>query len=216
MTSRATPSAAPGATPRTAPSAATNHYNLLSIDLHWLTLALLVAVYALIELRGIYPKGSAAHEAMKTWHFMLGLTVFGIVAVRLLFRLIFRAPPITPAPPDWQRFLAKAMHSALYLFLIVMPLLGWLTLSAKGKVIPFFGLELPALIGPDKSLGGKLEDVHETIGTIGYYLIGLHVAAALFHHYVMGDDTVLRMLPRKKRRAAAPRPSVTGLGGNPS
>jgi cytochrome b561 len=87
------------------------------------------------------------------------------------------------------------MHLALYVFLIVMPVLGWLTLSAKGKVIPFFGLELPPLIGLDKFLGGELEDIHETIGTIGYYLVGLHAAAALFHHYFLRDDTLLRILP---------------------
>jgi cytochrome b561 len=180
--------------------AARGRYATLSIAAHWFTLLLLVAIYALIELRGIFPKGTAAHDAMKTWHFMLGLTVFGVVGVRLVLRLIFRAPPVTPPPPAWQLWLAKAMHLALYAFLILMPLLGWLTLSAQGKAIPFFGLELPPLVGPDKSLGGEFEDIHETIGTVGYYLIGVHAAAALFHHYFMRDDTVLRMLPFRARR----------------
>ncbi|MCC6212726.1 MAG: cytochrome b, partial [Burkholderiales bacterium] len=87
-------------------------------------------------------------------------------------------------------------HVALYAFLIVMPLLGWLALSAKGRAIPFFGLQLPALIAPDRALGGRLEDVHEFIGTLGYLLIGLHALASLVHHYVMQDDTLRRMLPR--------------------
>ena len=179
----------------------TDRYHALSIGAHWLTLLLLIAVYALIELRGIYPKGSDPREVMKTWHFMLGLTVLGVVAVRLVLRLMFREPPITPPPPAWQMLLAKAMYLALYLFLIVMPILGWLTLSAKGKVIPFFGLELPALIGPDKALGSSLEDIHETIGAIGYYLIGIHVAAALFHYYFLRDNTLQRMLPWRSRAA---------------
>lgn len=176
-------------------------YHMLSITWHWLTLALLAAVYALIEFRGIFPKGTAAHEAMKTWHFMLGLTVFGLVFIRMATRLVFRAPPITPVPPVWQHLLGSAMHLALYAFLVVMPILGWLTLSAKGKVIPFFGLELPTLVGPDKALAHRLEDIHETIGTVGYWLIGIHAAAALFHHYLMRDDTLLRMLPRRGGRA---------------
>lgn len=178
-----------------------DRYHTLSIGAHWLTLVLLIAVYALIELRGIYPKGSDPHDAMKAWHFMLGLTVLGLVFVRLALRLAFRAPPITPEPPAWVRFLATAMYAALYAFLIVMPLLGWLALSAKGKPIPFFGLQLPALIGPDKVTGGRLEDIHETIGTVGYYLIGLHAFAALFHHYFTRDDTLLRMLPRRSNRS---------------
>jgi cytochrome b561 len=181
-----------------------DRYNALSIGVHWLTLALLVAVYALIELRGIYPKGSAAHELMKTWHFMLGLTVFGIVFVRLALRALFPTPAIQPPPPAWQHALAKSMHLLLYAFLLVMPILGWLTLSAKGKVIPFFGLELPPLIGADKALARSLEDIHETIGTLGYYLIGLHAAAALFHHYITHDNTLWRMLPRRRIGSAMP------------
>jgi cytochrome b561 len=179
-----------------------DRYAALSIAAHWLTLLLLIAVYALIELRELYPKGSDPREAMKAWHFMLGMTVFGLVGIRLLLRLLFRAPPITPQPPTWMRFLASAVYVALYAFLIVMPLLGWLALSAQGKAIPFFGLELPPLIGPDKTLGGEFEDIHETIGTVGYYLVGLHAAAALFHHYFMGDNTLLRMLPGRGKRPA--------------
>lgn len=187
-----------------------DRYAALSIAAHWLTLALLVAVYALIELRGIFPKGSDPREAMKAWHFMLGLTVFGVVGVRLVLRLLFRAPPITPVPPGWMRLLASLMYVALYAFLIAMPLLGWLTLSAQGKAIPFFGLELPALIGPDEALAENLEEIHETVGAIGYYLVGLHAAAALFHHYFMGDNTLLRMLPWRSRRARPePLPDTT-------
>jgi cytochrome b561 len=179
-------------------------YHVLSIVVHWLTLFLLVAIYALIEFRDIYPKGSDGREAMKVWHGMLALVVFGLVFVRLAALAVYRIPPITPPPPAWQHLLAKAMHLALWLFLIAMPLLGWLMLSAQGKPVPFFGLELPALLAPDKTLGRQLEEIHETIGNIGYYLIGLHVAAALYHHYFMRDDTLLRMLPRRGRSAIHP------------
>ena len=63
-----------------------NRYHPLLIGLHWLTLLLLIAIYASMELRGIFPKGSAAYDGMKTWHFMLGLTVLGVVLVRLPLR----------------------------------------------------------------------------------------------------------------------------------
>lgn len=180
-----------------------DRYHRLSISVHWLTLLLLVAVYALIELRGMYPKGSDARELMKTWHGMLGLLVPLLLFARLALRLRYRVPPITPAPPAWEHALALAGHLALYVFLFVMPLLGWLTLSAKGKPIPFFGLELPALIGPDKGLARTLEDLHALIGTIGYYLIGLHALAALFHHYLVHDNTLVRLLPGRGRRSDA-------------
>jgi len=70
-------------------------------------------------------------------------------------------------------------------------------LSAAGKPIPFFGLELPALVAPDKALASQVKELHETIGKVGYVLIGLHAVAALFHHHVMKDDTLTRMLPRR-------------------
>lgn len=185
-----------------------HRYHPLLIGAHWLTLLLLVAVYASIELHGLFPKGSDARELMKTWHSMLGLTVFGLVLVRLPLRLVLHAPPITPAPPAWQRRSALAMDAALYALLLVLPLLGWLTLSAAGKEITFFGLQLPALIAPDRAWARSLEDIHEFIGELGYWMIGLHAAAALFHHHVMRDDTLQRMWPA---RIAAARPSAPPL-----
>lgn len=71
-------------------------------------------------------------------------------------------------------------------------------LSAAGKPIPFFGLELPALTNENKELSKSIKEIHATAGTVGYYLIGLHAFAGLFHHYVMRDNTLIRMLPNYK------------------
>jgi cytochrome b561 len=172
-----------------------NKYGALSIGLHWLMLLLLAAVYASMELRDIFPKGSALRDAMKTWHYMLGLSVFALVWLRLAARLLTPTPAITPALPPWQLRLSLAMHVALYLLMIIMPVLGWLLLSAGGKPIPFFGLELPALIAENKANADQIKEIHETFGTIGYVLIGLHATLALFHHYWLRDNTLKRMLP---------------------
>lgn len=176
----------------------TVRYGALSIGLHWLMLLLLAAVYACIELRELFPKGSDPRQALKTWHFMLGLSVLLLVALRLLVHLAGPEPRIEPNPPRWQNLLAKLMHFALYVFMIGMPLGGWLILGAEGKPIPFFGLQLPALIGESKPLAELIEEIHEAGGTAGYFLIGLHAAAALFHHYVVGDNTLRRILPGRE------------------
>jgi len=173
----------------------TNRYGTVSIALHWLTLAILIGVYACINLTDLYPRGSDPREALKTWHFMLGLTVLALVALRLLNRLVGHAPVVTPPLPRWQQRLAGAIHIALYALMIVMPILGWLLLSASGKPIPFFGSQLPSLLAANKALAGQLKEVHETVGTIGYFLIGAHALAALFHHFINRDNTLVRMLP---------------------
>jgi len=155
-------------------------------------LLLLAVVYACIELREFYPRGSDIREGFKTWHFMLGLSVFVLVLVRLAAR--WRTPLLSPSP-GWTRWPAAASHLALYFLMVAMPLLGWLTLSAEGDAIPFFGLSLPPLVAANERLAEQVEEWHVTLGVAGYWLIGLHAAAALFHHYLLRDGTLARMLP---------------------
>lgn len=173
-------------------------YGSLSIGLHWLMFLLFFALYGSIELRELFEKGSDPREMLKSWHFMLGLLVFLLVWLRIAARFSGPTPRIRPEPAKVQMLSAKLLHLALYALMIGMPLTGWMLLSASGKVIPFFGLELPALISADKELAKQIKEVHEWVGTVGYYLIGLHVMAALYHHHLKHDDTLLRILPERK------------------
>lgn len=175
-----------------------NRYPAASIVLHWAMLVLIAAVYAAIQLRELFPKGSDIREGFKTWHFMLGLTVLALVIIRVLVRLVSTAPPITPAPPHWQMLASKVVHGGLYVLMIGMPIAGWIILSASDARVPFYGLTLPPLVGPDKAFAGQVKDIHETVGELGYWLIGLHAAAALAHHYLWKDDTLRRMLPFRR------------------
>lgn len=118
-------------------SEASNRYGSMSILMHWLMFLLMVAVYACIELRVLYPKGSDPREALKMWHFMLGLSVFILIWLRLFFIVRGNKPRIVPTPSTWKRVLGKAVQGTLYLLMIGLPILGWLTLSASGKTIPF-------------------------------------------------------------------------------
>lgn len=166
------------------------------IGLHWLTLILIIVVYASMELRGLAPKGSEMRAVMKSLHFLLGLSILCVVVIRIWVHIQAGAKPvIEPAMPRWQVALADAMHYALYAFMFAMPLLGWLSLSTSGKPIALFGLPIPSLAGADVALSRQLKDVHEALAALGYALIGLHATAALLHHYVMRDNTLIRMLP---------------------
>ncbi|HEY8330255.1 MAG TPA: cytochrome b [Pseudomonas sp.] len=178
-------------------STASSRYSPINIALHWVMLLLIAAVYACIELKGNFVRGSEIREGLKHWHFMLGLAIFALVWLRLLGRLIGKTPAIQPAPPSWQTGLSHLMHLALYVLMIGMPLVGWLILNAEGKPAPFFGFELPMLVQKDHGLAESLEGLHEFGGIAGYWLIGLHAVAGLLHHYVIRDNTLSRMLPAR-------------------
>jgi len=169
-------------------------FNRLSMGLHWGMLLLLVAVYACMELSGNFPKGSDMRAGLKTWHYMLGMAVLLLVWLRLLVKLGTRTPPVRPELPVWQRRLSGLVQGALYVLMVAMPLAGWLILNAKGQGVPFFGVELPVLIAENRGTADLLKEIHEAGATLGYLLFGIHAGAALFHHYVLRDNTLQRML----------------------
>jgi len=175
-----------------------NYYGSISIKLHWFMVILMIFVFATIESRVFFEKGTDTRDLFKMWHFMLGLLVLILVIARVYLRTIQLTPKISPPLSNIQALGAKTAHILLYAFMIGMPIFGWFVLSAKGKVIPFFGLELPALITYDKPFGKILESWHKEVGSWGYYLIAIHAIAGLVHHYVQKDDTLTRMLPKKK------------------
>lgn len=174
------------------------HYNKLSIILHWLMLLVLIAVYASIELRVLFDKGTETRDLFKMWHFMLGLSVLLLVTIRLFIRLKSGSKPlITPSPAKWQTMAASITHIALYAFMFAMPLAGWFMLSLFDAPIPFYGFELPALAAKNTDLVKQIKYLHETTGVLGYYLIALHASAALLHHYIIKDNTLKRILFKK-------------------
>lgn len=171
-------------------------YGTVSIVLHWLTLVLMILTYVLIQLHDAF-KRSAYGRALEDWHGVMGLTIGVLLVARLVLRLVQVEPRIEPPLAGWEMIGAKLMHGALYLFMLSMPLIGWAILSGEGHDILFWGLKLPPLIAANRDLAKQLAEVHETIGNIGYFLIGLHAAAALYHHYYKRDDTLKRMLPKR-------------------
>lgn len=172
-----------------------DRYGTLSIALHWTVLALLIAVVAFMELREIFPKGSEPREAMKSWHYVLGLLVLPLALVRLAARLAGTLPSAASRVPGWQRTLAALVKMGLYALMLGMPLAGWLLLSAEGGTVVVLGWELAPLVGPSESLAADMEDVHEAGAMLAYVLLGLHILGALYHHFVLRDGTLRRILP---------------------
>ena len=164
--------------------------------LHWLVALLVLAAYLFIEQRGLFARGTPERAAMIQAHFWTGLTILVLAVWRVALRMRATAPPITPAIPAWQAIPSKLLHLVLYAFILAMPVLGLATAWADDKTlyVPFTQIALPTLLAPNEDLGHRLEELHGQIGEIFYWVIGLHVLAALYHHLVRRDDTLRRML----------------------
>lgn len=130
-------------------------------------------------------------------HFTFGIIILAVAIVRLGWRLTHREPPPEDGLPPWQNLTAQIVHYLLYALLFAIPVLGWINASWRGMPIVMFGLELPQLVATRAPGWGWTGDVH---GLMSNYLmlalVGLHVVAALYHHYVLHDGVLKRMLPR--------------------
>jgi cytochrome b561 len=94
------------------------------------------------------------------------------------------------------------VHWAFYALLIVQPIVGWIGTSAFRAPIIVFGLfELPPIWPPDRAFSDQVFVVHRAIGFLIALLITVHIAGALFHHFVRRDDVLLRMWNARLRRA---------------
>lgn len=169
-------------------------YSRTMIYIHWGVALLIAAAFATIELRELFEKGSVPREGLKTVHFHLGITILALVLIRLLVRARTSAPAITPPPPAWQTGSSHLLHAVLYGLMLAMPILGWLTLSAAGKPLPF---GLPALVEASKDAAGWYKELHHQLGEVLYILIGVHIAAALVHHLAFKDNTLKRIMPSR-------------------
>lgn len=167
-------------------------------SLHWLT-ALLVLGLLIVGLLMDELPTSPTKIKVYALHKSVGLTVLGLLMLRVLWRLYDRRP--TPPPmPAWQHWAAQLTHGGLYVCLLVMALSGWLYNSASNFALRWFGLfSVPALSGPDKQLKEFAHEIHETTWIILLLLIALHVGAALKHHLIDKDHTLRAMLPGKPR-----------------
>lgn len=179
-------------------SAQTDRYPWLARFVHWATVALLALVYAAMWLGKDLAGDRAGRELVEQMHFWAGLTVLGLLVLRLLLRLSYRAPPVQPALPATMRTAAVAGHLALYALLLLQPLLGLLTLADEDEALWLPGGSTFApgagILGDWADRLGKVEDLHETVALVLFAVIAVHALAAFWHHYARRDDTLRRML----------------------
>lgn len=181
--------------------AAPASYSAFARLLHWLTLVLVIALLTLAwtaEGEPATPGGPPTFDpVLVALHQSIGLTVWTLTWLRLGWRHIAGVPAAPAGTAAWQRAGAAAMHAALYLLLLVTPILGYVaTYSFGGSVNLYLLGHLPGLIGKDVELGKQVMGLHELCANLIWILAGLHALLALYHHYVLKDVVLRRMLGR--------------------
>ena len=178
--------------------------------LHWLSLCLIAAIFAL-AFSIDFASSKAEAVALTQLHRSFGVTVWAVTLGRLVWRQFARFPNWPADMPQAMRFAAQWSEFALYALLLTQPILGLLLTSAHGdRMNLFFVGRLPALIGQDRPLAKLLLEAHQTVGLLVLGLIALHASAALHHHFWRCDDTLEAMLPQVMRRRIARESEVSG------
>lgn len=174
-----------------------NRYGLISIVVHWLVALTFFALFGL----GYWMVGldyySSWYKSAPDIHKGVGLLLFAVMLGRLLWRWLSPPPPSLPEHGRLTRLGSKFGHAFLYLGLFVLMLSGYLISTAEGRGIEVFGLfEVPASIT-------SIPDQEDIAGLIHKYLAwallifsAIHALAALKHHFIDRDRTLLRMLGR--------------------
>ncbi|HEY4801527.1 MAG TPA: cytochrome b [Paraburkholderia sp.] len=168
-----------------------SRYDLVARLLHWLIVALVAAQFVIGWTmpdvhRDTRPEGEIA------WHLGVGSALIAAMACRLIWRATHRPPPVDQTP--LMRAVASLTHVGLYGLLVAVPVLGWINASSRAWAVTLFAaIPLPALSPAGSSFGHAMGDVHSVLAWVLFALICLHVAAALFHRFVLNDQILQRM-----------------------
>jgi cytochrome b561 len=170
-------------------------YSPAARTFHWLTAALVLTMIPIGITMANADLGSAVEDPLYHLHRSIGALVLVITAVRLIYRLRNPAPPLPVDMPALQQFAARATHWALYALLIVQPLVGWIATSAyRAPVLFFWMFELPPIWQEDRPFSEAMFTVHRSLGILIAALICVHIAAALYHHFILRDRVLGRMV----------------------
>jgi cytochrome b561 len=163
--------------------------------LHWLAALLIFCGFGL----GLFMTGlEITPDKLRYygWHKWLGITVFLLAATRLAWRAAHPAPPLPAIMPAWQIRASRAAHTMLYVLMLAIPVSGWIYSSATGVSVVYLGLvPLPDLVPKDRDAAKTLLSLHQLLNSLLAFVVSIHIAAALKHHFVDRDDVLVRMLP---------------------
>lgn len=186
------------ATGTAAPSGAAT-YDSIAQAVHWLVAAFAVMAVALGWAIAGAPRNAPQRDLLLLLHRSVGLTILAAMVFRTGWRWHRPPPPLPPVLARSEIALARLTHLALYLFLILMPLAGYLDAAAAGHAVNFFGVvSIPPLLPENDRLSKVTIAIHLVAQYPLYLFIALHISGALFHGAIRRDGVVERILPIRR------------------
>jgi cytochrome b561 len=173
-------------------------YGLVAILLHWIMAGLLIWLLLLGLFMTALPDAGFDNRkiGLILLHKQLGILALSLAFARAAWRSINPLPALARGIPGWQQFIARLVHLLLYALMFLLPLTGWLMSSCAGIPVDVFGwFTLPDLLARDEFLFRALLGAHRWLAYGLMLLLALHAGAALGHHFLFRDETLLRMLP---------------------
>jgi cytochrome b561 len=173
------------------------NYDGVAIGLHWATALLVTVQFALAQTWDWW--GKPARELMQDTHMSLGVLLAAVILARLIWRVI-PGHQLSSLESGWVARASKGTHYLLYALLVAEAALGFTFRWGAGRPMAFFGTGIPPLIEKlGKPVTHQLREIHNWIGWTIIVIAVLHAAAALYHHYVLKDRILERMLPGRRR-----------------
>lgn len=173
-----------------------DRYSSVAIFFHWTMAVLVVIVGILGLLHDSWPRTTQAR-----WiniHAMIGLMLSFLLVLRVGWRLSHRPPDLPQNISELSRRISYAVHLLIYLLLFVIPVFGIVTFIWHGRVFDFGLFSIDPHVQRDRAIFHPTEDIHGYLAYVLFALVGLHAAAALWHHFVQHDRVLLRMLPSRR------------------
>ena len=174
-----------------------NSFGYVAKSFHWVIALLIIAMLVLGYFLEDFP--ASVGEMPYNTHKTIGIIILALVVLRLGWRWLNIQPSYSATLPSAYKFFVRLAHYAIYLVIIAMPISGWVMSTAAGHVPHFLGwfyFPMPG-ISLNEQLAGQAFQVHNVLAIILIVLVSFHVLAALFHHFVLKDNVLKRMLPGK-------------------
>lgn len=175
------------------PTQSSERYGVLTRAIHWILALALIAMIGF----GLYLDSlsfSKEKVALIQLHKSFGVGIAFLLCVRVVNRVREGFLPIYGSPT--QQIAARAVHIVLLLLPLGLVASGFLRSLAYGKPIKFFGMEIvPVVMEKNDALHAIASNAHAAMAWVLVGGVLLHLTATIWHHFVLRDSTLSRVLP---------------------